>query len=691
MKKLKTILQSNKFYIVALLVLMFCLLVTLIPNYKSKYNGNETNFNCIIKDFSIDGNKLSLELSCDEDLVSNYYIKTLEEKKELESSLLVGSSISLEGELSSPSNNTVPYLFNYKKYLYYKKIYYILNVSKINEIKPSNNVFYKIKNLTLNRVRNIKNNEYIYAYILGNTDMLNVEVIDSYRTNGISHLFALSGLHVSIFSLILMKLLNKLKVNNLKKYVLVFIFLLFFSFISGFSPSILRASLLFFLLGINKIYNLEIKTINVLYIVFIILALINPFIIYNMSFILSFITTYFIILATDMLNGKNYIISLFKVSLLSFITNIGLSLYYFNYINPLGVLLNLLFVPLVTFLVFPLTLITFVFPFFSGILGLLTGIMEWLSINLSKFSLTVYFPQISLFLVFLYYIFLFILIKFKNKKIIICMLILLIFWKYQYLFNFSTNVYFIDVGQGDSALIVTPHNKKVIMIDTGGKINYEVDEWKKRKKTYSISNDTLIPFMRKLGIEKIDYLFLSHGDADHAKEAVSLINNFRVDNVYINKGSENSIEKSIKNKKVLDSEYLKIDNIEINSLNNQVFNNENDDSLVFLMNVDSTKIMFMGDASVKTEESILKNYNLPAVDILKVGHHGSITSSGKEFIKKIMPKYSIISVGKNNRYNHPSNNVLETLKNSSIYRTDYNGSIMFKIKNNELVIKTYAP
>ena len=101
--------------------------------------------------------------------------------------------------------------------------------------------------------------------------------------------------------------------------------------------------------------------------------------------------------------------------------------------------------------------------------------------------------------------------------------------------------------------------------------------------------------------------------------------------------------------------------------------------------------MFMGDASSTTEKEILDKYNLPEIDVLKVGHHGSKTSSSKEFINEINPKYSIISVGKNNRYGHPNNEVLDNLENSKIYRTDQDGSIMFKIKNNKLRIETCSP
>ena len=101
--------------------------------------------------------------------------------------------------------------------------------------------------------------------------------------------------------------------------------------------------------------------------------------------------------------------------------------------------------------------------------------------------------------------------------------------------------------------------------------------------------------------------------------------------------------------------------------------------------------MFMGDAGVTTEKEILDKYNLPNIDVLKVGHHGSKTSSSKEFINEINPKYSIISVGKNNRYGHPNKEVLDNLNDSKVYRTDQDGSIMFKIKNNKLKIETCTP
>ena len=136
---------------------------------------------------------------------------------------------------------------------------------------------------------------------------------------------------------------------------------------------------------------------------------------------------------------------------------------------------------------------------------------------------------------------------------------------------------------------------------------------------------------------------------------------------------------------------LNIDSNKLYFLQTKKYNNENDNSNVIYTELDGYKFMFMGDASQEREKDILEKYNLGSIDFFKVGHHGSNTSSSKEFIDKINPKYSIISVSNNNRYGHPNKEVLDNLKNSKIYRTDQDGSIMFKIKNKKLKIETCSP
>lgn len=685
MIKLRTILlQSNIYRVTIVGVIIYALIVTLLPKYESVYKGSEEDFLCSIDNYKIEEDKMKLELVCKEKLVGSYYFKD-DEYKFFKEKVNIGNSVIVKGKLVSPKNNTVPNLFNYKKYLYNKRVYYTLKIDSIKILNENSNPFIKLKNRVIKHVNSYKDSTYLYAFILGKTELISDEVLTSYRENGISHLFALSGLHVSIFSSILLFILKKLRFKEILNYVIIFIFLLLFSFITGFSPSILRATLLLFLLGINKVFYLNIRTLDILYLVFIILVIINPFIIYNLSFILSFTAAFFLIFSSDLLKGKNYFVSLFKVSLLSYFASLPLSIYYFGYTNLLGTILNLVFVPLVSFVVFPLTLLTFIISKFYSILNITTNLLESLSLLFNKFKIIIYFPSINLIFVFIYLSILMLYIKFKKKICLYLIIVLLIFFKIRPYMDDNTYIYYIDVGQGDSILVVTPHLNKTILIDTGGIVSFN-----ENYKSNIVKNKT-IPFFRRIGINKVDYLFLTHGDYDHAGEANELLSNFCVKKVFINKGNINNIEKKINNKEVLMLKNFVIDNIKVNSLNNNVFNNENDDSTILLFNIYDYKFLFMGDASIKTEEYLLNNYILPNVDILKVGHHGSYTSTSTDFINVIKPKYSVISVGENNIYKHPNKSVLDILDNTKLFRTDVDGTIEVKISKKRYKIKTYVP
>ena len=181
-------------------------------------------------------------------------------------------------------------------------------------------------------------------------------------------------------------------------------------------------------------------------------------------------------------------------------------------------------------------------------------------------------------------------------------------------------------------------------------------------------------------------------------EAINLVENFKVEKVIFNCGEFNDLEKELI--KVLDKKKiqyyscikeLNIDDNKLYFLNNKDYGNENDNSSVIYTEFNNYKFLFMGDAGITVEQDLIEKYNLHNVDVLKVGHHGSKTSSSKEFIDEINPRYSIISVGKNNRYGHPNDNVLDNLEDSKIYRTDQDGSVMFEIKNNKLKIETCVP
>lgn len=181
-------------------------------------------------------------------------------------------------------------------------------------------------------------------------------------------------------------------------------------------------------------------------------------------------------------------------------------------------------------------------------------------------------------------------------------------------------------------------------------------------------------------------------------EAINLVNSFRIEKVILNCGEYNSLEKELIN--VLDKKKinyyscikeLNIDKNKLYFLNNKDYGNENNNSSVIYTELNNYKLLFMGDAGIEVEKDLLEKYNLKDIDVLKVGHHGSKTSSSKEFIDEINPKYSIISVGKNNRYGHPKESVLNVLNNSKIYRTDLDGSIEIKLNKTGYKIRTCPP
>lgn len=671
--KLRIILLCDYLYY----ILFFITCIFLLININKKIDVpilTNNSYELIINDYKINDKTITIYF---DNIIGKYYIDNDEKVKEFKDNYSFGDKVYIEGEISVPNNNTIPNNFNYKDYLYHKYIYYIIKIDKIKMISKNDNVFLNIKNSIYKRIDTIKYNDYLYAFILGKSYYINSEVLNNYKINGITHLFALSGLHVSMFSSIILFILKKIKLSEKLSYFITSLFLIFFAFIASFTPSIVRSVLFFILSSINNVYYLYIKPKYLLYIVFSILIFINPFYIYDTGFILSFCISFFILLFNEKNKINNNLLSILVISILSTLSSLPIIINMSYEINILGFINNLFFIPYVTYIVFPLSIIVVFISKLSFILNFLIIIMEYISkVSSNILNVKLIFPKMSLFLIIIYYVLLILIVKKINlKKIFI---IYLSFLYFRCNFDKNNYVYFIDVGQGDSALIVTKNNKS-ILIDTGGKVG----------SNYSLMKSNVIPFFKSIGIRKLDYLFITHGDYDHAGYGIDLVNNFNVKNRFTNKGKYNLLEKKL-NVKSFNNSYIKIDNVEIYSLNSKLYNNENSDSLVLLVIIDNYKLLFMGDASINTEKDIMNNYDIGDVFILKVGHHGSKTSSSEEFINSVNPKYSIISVGKNNKFGHPNKEVLDNLSNSKIYRTDTDGSIMFKIKKDKLRIETYS-
>ena len=364
MNNLIKLLQKNYIcYTLVFIVIIFSLFRTNIIKYHSNIDNSKEIFIFYIKNIKMDDNKITLNLVNTEEVIGYYYFKN-NEKEYIINNLLIGDKVKINGKLSSFNNNTVPNTFNYKKYMYNKKIYYKVNINKIDKISSSNNVFIKIKNYIIKRCSNFKySKSYLLTFILGDDSYVDDNVIKSYQGNGISHLFSISGMHVSLLTSIILLLLNKINNNKLSNYITICFFLIFYMFITNYSPSILRASIFYIFSLINRFLKLEVSSKNILLYTFILLVVINPFYIYDIGFELSYSIVYsFIVFKNKLNNYNNYFIKILITSLISFLVSLPILIYNFFQINILGIILNILFIPLISIIIFPLSLITFIFP-----------------------------------------------------------------------------------------------------------------------------------------------------------------------------------------------------------------------------------------------------------------------------------------------------------------------------------------
>lgn len=675
MKRLRYILQSSS--IIKIITIFLLILDIIYINYypfKSKYNIKEKEFTGIVLDYELKEDKIVIIIKNREKLIVNYKYKD-----KVFNNLSYGDKIYVKGTLSSPSKSTNFNTFNYYKYLYNKKIYYIVTASEIKKIENNKSYLYTLKNILYRRVSTMKSSNYIKTLLLCNNS-LDKEVKDSYRINGISHMFSVSGMHINFFVGILFLYLNKITYNKRIKYIFTNIFvILYYSLFP--SASLFRTMIMYVLFSINFIFKLKIKKLDILFLTLFFSIIINPFIIYDLGYIYSYTISFFLVLFSNKIKGKKGISKTVFISLLSFFVSFPITIYNSYEINILSIFLNIILVPIISLIILPLTLITFIFPIFDNILYFFTSKLESISLMLSSIKITRFiFPEISILLIIIYYIFIF--LSYKNLRYLYIIILFIISIYFSPYFTSSLSTTINDVGEGDSIFIRLPFNKGNILIDTG-------------YSEYKMSNE-IIPYIKSMGTKKIDYLIITHGDSDHIGASSYLINNFHVNNVIFNCGSYSDLE--IELIKLLDKKNINhyscinsfsIDKYKFYILNTRDYDNENDNSSVIYFKYNGYSFLLMGDAETNKEMDILNKYYIRDVDFLKVGHHGSKTSSSKEFITTINPRYSLISVGKNNSYGHPNKNILDNLSNSTIYRTDISGSIKVIINKNGYKIKTH--
>ena len=668
--KLRTILLYNYPYYLLLIIVLIISFPRLIIPKQSNYKTTSKEVIGVVEEYSYSKDLLKITISNKEKIIIYYYLKD-DNKIDIK----LGDKIKVLGEFRKPKPNTTKNLFNYQKYLYNKNVFYLVNASKIYKLSSTKNIYYKLKQIIKKQT---ENSPYLKAFILGDKEDISKQATTSYQENGISHLLAISGMHITLLSSIVLKILKKLKITEEKRYLYTSILLIIYLMLIGLSASALRGVLFFILFSINKIYYFYIKPQNIFIVVLSISLLIDPYYIYDIGFSYSFLISLTLLLTSSSITG-NYLQRLLKTSILSFLVSIPISLYNYYQINLLSIIYNLFYVPLVSLIIFPLSLISLFIKPLIPIYNIFIYILEKSSIVLNEISLgKLIFPKLPLIIYFIYLLIIIFIIKKltikENKYLLILIVLLFLHYTYPTLTR-TTYIKMIDVGQGDSILIHS--NNESVLIDTGGSIDN--DESK-------IVINTTIPLLKSLGIKKLKYLILTHGDADHMGEAKHLIDSFKVKNILINNGEFNYLEKELISKTdnikiAKEGTVIKCGDITMVQLNTDL-TDENDSSQIYYAMYKNYSILFTGDASLKSEDYILNNYDLSKIDILKVGHHGSKTSTGINLIDKLEPKIALISVGKDNKFNHPNQMVLDNLKTSQIYRTDINGTITLKLNKN---------
>ena len=558
--------------------------------------------------------------------------------------------------------------FNYNEYLinnnYLNKTYTINNVSLIKQGFSINLIKYYLFKY-IDKIFNNLTRTFIKGLVLGNSKDFDDDFYDSIKDNGIVHLFAISGLHIGLIVFALEKLLNRFK----NKTKVIVIMLSIYLVITSFASSILRAVLMYFLSVINKKYKLKFSSSDVISIVLLILLMINPNYIYNSGFILSFLISTMIILESSLIKNKHKIIQALIITASSNVLVLPIIINMNNEYNLLSVVTSVLFIFLVSYFYLPLTFISLMLPFISKVSEFFFSAFVKISSFFSNYlSINIICKEVDKIGVALYYtLILSILYLFKNgnikmiyKKLLIgtfsCFIIFLFLNT-----TLKKEVHFLDLDEGEATLIIDRECKA--LIDTGdGK------------------NDEVLKLLKRKGIKHLDYLILTHPHLDHVGGYEKIKEDLKIDNLVVSFYDNSDYGMETAKLKSGDMFSCGKNSFRVISPSSN-YKDENDNGLVLYSEIGGLKMLFLADVSKRVEEKIA-NLNL-SVDLIKIAHHGSSTSTSPILIERYLPKYAIIEAGRNNKFSFPNKKTIETLNKYKveIYRTDLDYSIIYKFGN----------
>ena len=639
----------------------------------------------------VNGDSLSFRGKSDGSIFQVYYKLQTEEEKEQFQTLTDLYNIELEGKLSEPEGQRNFGGFDYHAYLKTQGIYQTLNIKKIQSLQKvgSWDIGENLSSLRRKAVVWIKTHfpdpmrNYMTGLLLGHLDTDFEEMNELYSSLGIIHLFALSGMQVGFFMDGFKKLLLRLGLTQEKLEWLTYPFSLIYAGLTGFSASVIR-SLLQKLLAQHGVKGLDNFALTVL-----VLFIIMPNFFLTAGGVLSCAYAFILTMTSKEDEGlkaiarESLVISLGILPILSF---------YFAEFQPWSILLtfvfsflfDLVFLPLLSILfalsfLYPVIQLNFIFEWLEGIIRLVSQVA----------SRPLVFGQPNAWLLILLLISLALVYDLrKNIKrlTVLSLLITGLFLLTKY--PLENEITMLDVGQGES-IFLRDVTGKTILIDVGGKAESDkkIEKWQE-KATTSNAQRTLIPYLKSRGVAKIDQLILTNTDKEHVGDLLEVTKAFHVGEILVSKGSLKQKQfvaelqaTQTKVRSITAGENLSIFGSQLEVLSpRKIGDGGYEDSLVLYGKLLDKYFLFTGNLEEKGEKELLKHYPDLKVDVLKAGQHGSKKSSSSDFLEKLKPEFTLISVGKNNRAKLPHQETLSRLEdiNSKVYRTDQQGAIRFK-------------
>ena len=608
--------------------------------------------------------------------IKNKYHKYIVYDYNLDVSLNYGDVVFVQGKALSSEVNRVKNGFNYQKYLKQKRIFACVIAEKIEVVKHKFNLGI-VKSKFEEYIESFFSyDSYVFlkAMIIGDLDLVSDDFKEAIMDNGILHLFAVSGLHIALFIGLIEKVLKFFQIEEKKIEYTNSIFLILYLIITSFSPSVLRAALMYYISLLNKNFKLGFSTLDIISIIFILLISYNPLYYYDLGFNLSFISATTIILVGNFFSKYNKYLQVLIISFFANIITFPLVININSKINILSPVSNVIFIELVEVVILPISFFILIFPIFSKLYDFLIISFNKIAFLFSKvFVINLKFPYINSFASIMYYLVLYFIMKvYKIKKYRYLLIFLLsssliIFSNSAYLVP-KTEIHFLDLANGEASLIIDSRSQCYALIDTGDGKNKEVTSYLKRQ-----------------GIKRLNYLILTHNHADHNGEANNILKEIKADNVvvsFIDPSIKNGYINITDNTNVLyvsANDKLVCGKIEFLILHpDKDYLDTNDDSIIIYLEIGGLNFLFLGDATKIVEEKIAE-INLD-VDVIKIAHHGSSTSTSKKLIAKLQPKYAIIMAGRVEKFAFPHIETIQTLNeyNIKIYRTDLDYSIIFK-------------